>query len=99
MKVVNPNDNIHTINLIPRDYLFQSIDLSLYNEATQEVTSVTNAYNVVAGILTIDFEHEFTEDDKYQFKLVDGEEVIYRDKLHATSQNPQDYKLSNGLYG
>lgn len=98
MKVVSPNDTTHTIKLIPRFYGISSIDLSLYNEATQETTSVTDVYSVTHGIATVVFDFTFEEDDKYQFKLVDGETVIFRDKLIATSQEPQEYKLDNGLY-
>ena len=98
MKVVDPNDTTHTIKLIPRFYGISSIDLSLYNEADQVTTTVTDAYSVTNGIATLIFDFTFLEDDKYQFKLVDGSTVIYRGKLIATSQEPQEYKLDNGLY-
>jgi glycine betaine/choline ABC-type transport system substrate-binding protein len=98
MKVVNPNDTTHTIKLIPRFYGITSIDLSLYNEATQETTSVTDVYSVTSGVASVVFDFTFLEDDKYQFKLVDGATVVYRGKLIATSQEPQQYKLDNGLY-
>ena len=98
MKVVDPNNTTHTINLIPRIYSVSSIDLSLYNEATQVTTSVTDAYSVTDGVATIIFDFTFEDNDKYQFKLVDGSEVVYRGKLIATAQDPQDYKLTDGLY-
>ena len=98
MKVVDPNNTTHTIKLIPRFYGITSIDLSLYNEATQETTSVTDVYSFTSGVATIIFDFTFEENDKYQFKLVDGSTVIYRGKLIATSQEPQQYKLDNGLY-
>ena len=98
MKIVNPNNASHSIKLIPRFYEITAITFDLYNEATQENTTVTNVFNVVAGILTLDFDFTFLEDDKYQIKLSENDVVIYRDKLHATSQEPQDYKLTKGLY-
>jgi len=98
MKVVDPNDTTHTIKLIPRFYGITSIDLSLYNESTQVTTSVTDVYSVTSGVASVVFDFTFLENDKYQFKLVDGSTVVYRGKLIATSQDPQEYKLDNGLY-
>lgn len=98
MKVVDFNTTSHSIKLVPRFYTVNSIDISLYDEATQITTTTTNAYTVTNGILTYPFTHTFLENDKYQFKLLDGTEVVYRGKLIATDQVPQDYKLTNGLY-
>ena len=98
MKVVNPNDTTHVIKLIPRLYEITSIDLSLYNEATQVTTTVTDAYSITNGISTLTFDFTFEENDKYQFKLVNGSNVVYRGKLIATTQDTQEYKLTNGLY-
>ena len=98
MKVVDPNNTTHTIKLIPRFYGVTSIDLSLYNESEKVTTTVTDVYSVTSGVASIVFDFTFLEDDKYQFKLVDGTEVVYRGKLIATSQEPQEYKLDNRLY-
>ena len=98
MKVVDFNDTNHSIKLIPRFYTVNSIDIELYNEATKETTTTTNAYTVTNGVLTYPFTHTFLNNDKYQFKLLDGTAIVYRGKLIATDQVPQDYKLTDGLY-
>ena len=98
MKVVDFNDSNHTLKLIPRFYTVNSIDISLYNESTKVTTTTTNAYTITNGMMTYGFTHTFLDNDKYQFKLLDGATVVYRGKLIATSQTPQDYKLTNGLY-
>ena len=98
MKVVDFNDTNHSIKLIPRFYTVNSIDIELYNEATKETTTTTNAYTVTNGVLTYPFTHTFLNNDKYQFKLLDGTTIVYRGKLIATDQVPQDYKLTDGLY-
>ena len=98
MKVIDFNDSVHSIILIPRFYTINSIDIKLYNEVDRVTTTTTNAYSVTDGIMTYGFTHTFLENDKYQFTLLDGTDVVYRGKLIATAQTPQDYKLTNGLY-
>lgn len=97
MKVVNPNDTNHTIELIPREYK-EDVVLDLYNEATKEETTVVNVSSVLDGIFSINFDFSFSENDKYQIKVSKDSEVLYRGKLIATSQLPQDYKLTKDLY-
>lgn len=97
MKVVNPNNNTHAISIIPRSYV-EPIVLELYNEVTQIETIVANSITVTDGILLITFDFTFSEGDKYQIKLSKDSEILYRGKLLATSQDPQKYKLTNGIY-
>lgn len=97
MKVVDPNNTTHNIRLIPRAYL-EPIVLELYNEVTQVETVVPNMAIVSDGILSISFGFTFSEGDKYQIKLSNGTEILYRGKLFATTQQPQQYKMTEGLY-
>ena len=66
MKVVNPNDTSHTINLISRVYPTTSISLLLYNESTQVQTDVSNTYIVQDGYVYIDFSFVFTENERFR---------------------------------
>jgi len=97
MKIVLPSDTTHSIDLIPRFYP-TSIVLNLYNETTRESTDVASTFSVVDGIMNVSFDFTFTENQKYQIKIKESDEVVYRGKLIATSQAPQDYKLTEGLY-
>lgn len=97
MKVVNPNNVNHTIDLIPRSYVTPVI-LELYNEVTKVTTEVSNVSTLSDGILSLNFDFSFSENDKYQIKVSNGTEILYRGKLIATTQNPQDYKLTKDLY-
>jgi len=98
MKVVNPNDTEHTLVLIPRYYPADAITMSLFNETTQTSENVDNSYTITDGNLFLTFEYTFTENQKFQIKLDEDAEIVYRGKLIATSQDPQDYKLTNNLY-
>ncbi len=98
MKVVNPNDSEHNLVLIPRYYPADAITMSLFNETTQTSEDIDNIYTITDGNLFLTFEYTFTENSKFQIKLTDEAGVVYRGKLIATSQNPQEYKLTNNVY-
>jgi hypothetical protein len=98
MKVVNPEDTDHIIDLIPRYYPSDKITLSLFNEATKVTENIDNTYTITDGVLFLSFEYTFTENQKFQVKIEEENEVVYRGKLIATSQTPQDYKLTNNVY-
>jgi len=83
MKVVNPNNTTHTIELVPRIYPLGTIELELYNETTKVTTVVDNTFLVTDGVLTLDFDFTFVESDKFQFKLTSGTDIAYRGKLIA----------------
>lgn len=98
MKVVNPENTEHTLVLIPRYYPAEAITMSLFNESTQTSENVDNTYTITDGNLFLTFEYTFIENQKFQIKITDDEGVVYRSKLIATSQNPQEYKLTNNVY-
>ncbi len=98
MIVVNPEDTILSITIIPRFYPSDEIVLSLYNEATQQTETPANTYLTTDGYTEIQFEYEFLENQNFQLKITEGEEVVFRDKIFSTSQEPQDYSLTNNVY-
>jgi len=98
LKVVNPTDVTHTITLIPRFDNFGLLTLELFNEETKDKTIVENIQQLVDGNLIITYDFVFADKDKFQIKITEGSEIVYRGKLIATEQNPQDFKLDEGLY-
>lgn len=97
MIAVNPLNPNHTFDIIPR-YYRKAIVLELYNEVTQVSEIVNQLFVVNDGIMTVSFSYTFEEQAKYQIKLTDDNGVVFRGKLIATSQTPQDYKQTNNLY-
>lgn len=99
MKVVNPNVRIKTISLIPRFKDVENFDLLLINETTKEETTFfIDNYSYIDGILIFGFDFDMSEGDKYEFKLSILNEVLYRGKIFATAQEPQDFDLTKDLY-
>lgn len=98
MKVVNPNNTSHTLYIIPRTYTYASLTLELYNEETKVSELVDNEFSINDGILSIGFNFDFIEGQKFQIKISEESNIVYRGKLIATDQNTQNFKASNELY-
>jgi len=96
--VIDPSNTIHTLSVVPRFYPSTNIVVELYNEATNVTTSPSNTYTITNGKVNITFTFTFLENDRHQLKVTEGTEVVYRGKTLTTSQEPQDFKLTNGLY-
>jgi hypothetical protein len=63
----------------------------------QKATTL-DTYIYLNGIFSFNFEHTFLENDKYTLVFSDELNVLYRDKLIATTQDTQSFKSSNDLY-
>lgn len=98
MKVVNPANTTHSIDIIPRFYPTEALTMVMYNEATQESSNLSVTYTLSNGYVNFEFDFEFTESKRYQFQLSEGVNVLYVGKFLATSQETQEYKQTNGLY-
>jgi len=98
MKVVNPNDTEHLIVIITRFAIVGDLVLELYNEGTQLSEDVVSTSTTANGLTTITFDYTFKEDERYQMKVSDDVQIVYRDIIKSTSQNTQDFKSANGLY-
>jgi len=96
--VIDPSNTTHTLSVVPRFYPSTNIVVELYNEATNVTTSPSNTYTITNGKVNITFTFTFLENDRHQLKVTEGTEVVYRGKTLTTSQEPQDFKLTNGLY-
>lgn len=98
MIVVIPTNTNHIVKVIPRFYPSDEITVELYNETNKEKTIVANNYIVVDGNIFFDFDYTFTDGQKFQIKIYNSTGVIFRGKLIATSQTPQNFKQTNNLY-
>lgn len=99
MKVINPNNQINEIKLIPRFNDVEAFDLLLINETTKEQTTFFIAnYTYEDGVLVFDLDFATNEGDKYELKLSILNEVLYRGKIFSTEQATQDFDLTKDLY-
>lgn len=97
-KVVNPTNTTHQFDFQPRFSPIIALELYLKNEATNIETLVANTHEVLKNeLLKITFDFTFQERNKFQIKIMEGTEVIYRGKLFATVQETQDFKITEGF--
>ena len=97
MKVVAVG-SANTISLVPRFYPTTALVVSLYNEADRATATPANTYAILNGYLSITFTYTFVAKDKFQIKVTEGTNVVYRGKIIATDQETQDYKITDGIY-
>lgn len=99
MNVVNPNDTIHEISIVPRYDLGDGFALlTLYNEVTQESSEPGFNYSGVNGDWRVFITFTFNEGDRYQIKITENNGVAYRGKIFATTQGTQEYNPTANAY-
>ncbi len=98
MIVLRPTNTTHGFNFIPRFIPSSELILELYDETLQTKQSIDNIYVFFDGFATMTFDLICTENQKFQLKISQGEDVIYRDKIFVTSQNTQEFKATKDHY-
>ena len=59
---------------------------------------ITNTYNILDGYLYVNFDFEFSEADKFRIKILEENNIVYRGKLIATSEETQNFLADNNEY-
>tara|TARA_R110000744_G_scaffold60944_1_gene126190 strand:+ start:258 stop:662 length:405 start_codon:yes stop_codon:yes gene_type:complete len=81
---------------IQEDFLSVIVTDSFKNEST----SLENAFEIENGMLVVTFDYTFTDESSYNIAInyVNTSEVIYRGLILATTQDTQDYSLTQSEY-
>tara|TARA_R110000803_G_scaffold37563_1_gene80937 strand:+ start:12768 stop:13076 length:309 start_codon:yes stop_codon:yes gene_type:complete len=100
MIVVNPNELSHTIKIIPRYESDNSLNLSIKDNFRDITTDMTPTYSYFEGVLSLTFDYTFSDEGRYQVSLTDtvSNEVVYRGAFISTTQDTQDYKLTEDKF-
>lgn len=103
MIIVNPDNTNHTISVVPRfDVTPSSGELTvvLTDSYNDSVTMLVNTFDVNAGKLLITFNYAFRSEGRYDLVVTysDTLEVLYRGIAVATTQDTQEYKLTNNKF-
>ena len=85
MKIFNPTNTIHTLQIIPRNYV-TTATMILRNELRQTETSHALTCTNTGGYLTTTFTQVMTEGQNYEFEVYDSfNNLLYRGKAYATT--------------
>ena len=84
MKIFNPNDTTHTLQIIPREYV-STATMVLRNELRQTETNHVLTCTNVDGYLTATFTKVMTEGQSFELEVYDSiNALLYRGKAYAT---------------
>jgi hypothetical protein len=85
MKIFDPTDTTHTLQIIPREYV-SNATMVLRNELRQTETTHNLTCTNVNGYLTANFTHTFSEGQNFEFEVYDtNDNLLYRGKAYATT--------------
>ena len=98
MKVLLPTNTTHTIVLEPRFYPSDVLLLEIVKEGYNTTETVTPTYSVLNGVMSLVFDLEGVEQDRFSIKLTEINNVVYRVKLFFTSKEIEDFKLTKDTY-
>tara|TARA_R110000803_G_scaffold11670_1_gene34702 strand:+ start:32 stop:337 length:306 start_codon:yes stop_codon:yes gene_type:complete len=98
--IINPTKQTHTLRVIPRFNPSTSLVLNIKDTTTnldEDVLLGSYAFTTTGGI-EFDFDFEATDETRYQITIKQGTEIVYRGIMIATSQDTQEYQLTNDKY-
>ena len=98
MKILDPINTTHSIILQPRVEPTTMLVLELTNKVSKEVLEVENTYIYDMGVLSITFDLSVLESEQYSIELRQFGKVIFRDLIFCTSQDSQNYKLTENKF-
>lgn len=98
MKVLNPTNSSHSVTLYPRFYPSGVLTLDITKEGYNDTVTVANTYDISNGVLTLNFDLDGVEQDRFSFSLSENNVIVFRGKLFFTSQETQDFKLTKDTY-
>jgi len=85
MKLFDPTDTTHTLQIIPRNYV-SSATMILRNELRQTETTHSLTCTNTNGYLTAEFTQNMTEGQSFEIEVYDTfNNLLYRGKAYATT--------------
>ena len=90
--------DLYALSIIPRYYPTGVVNLNIKDTTTGYDNTQEVGYSIVNGVLSFTFELETTNETRYQVTLSEGTEVVYRGIAIYTTQDTQEYLLTNDKY-
>tara|TARA_R100001443_G_scaffold107385_1_gene117225 strand:- start:3454 stop:3801 length:348 start_codon:yes stop_codon:yes gene_type:complete len=87
MKVLSTGTSNQTLKIIPRSYV-TNVTLKLKDDSTRTETSYSITASTDKNYLVLTDSFNLVEGRYYDMKVLDGANVIYKDKVFCTAQNP-----------
>lgn len=98
MKILTTSTDAQQMTIIPRSYP-ALIDIRLRDESRNIVTLIEDvATTTNKGYLIFSTAYALTENVFYELTILDGSNVIYKDKVFCTDQVIADYTVNENEY-
>ena len=98
MKVLTTSTDAQSMSIIPRSYP-ATITIRLRDESTNEVTTYSDVdATTTKGYLVFSNAYTLTENVFYELTILDGSDVIYKDKIFCTDQTISTFSVNDGEY-
>lgn len=99
MQILNKTAGIKSISITPRSDNYTSI--AIYNELTNSLVDIDNISITTQEYyktLTFDISEDLQDNQFYYLTMFNGSDIIYRDKIFITSQQPEFYTINKDVY-
>ena len=96
MLILREQAQSQTFKIIPR--VFAADSMVITNEQTRDAITYAititqlDYYAVISKIIALEEGHTYT------LTVLDGSDVVYKDKIFCTNQTAQTYTINNGAY-
>ena len=90
--------DLYALSIIPRYYPTGVVNLNIKDTTTGYDNTQEVGYSIVNGVLSFTFELETTNETRYKVTLSEGTEIVYRGIAIYTTQDTQEYLLTNDKY-
>lgn len=98
--IVLTTDLIQGFSIIPTREVVDIVSLEFTNETTKEVYIRTASNLIQTDLLEFNATNLnfLIEDNFYNLKVINDNEVIYKDRIFCTNQSKVNYSINNNVY-
>lgn len=99
MQIITKDSGTKSISISPRSDVYTSV--TLYNELTNAIVDITNieiTNNAYYKTMTFDIENDLQNDIFYYLTMYNNSNIVYRDKVFVTNQQPEVYTVNKDQY-
>ena len=96
MIILQESASPQTFKFIPRE--LEATSMVIHDEATNIDTTISITPSVVKYYLEVIETLTLVEGRTYTMTILNGTDVVYKDKIFCTNQTISNYSISNGEY-
>lgn len=99
MQIITKISGTKSIFITPRSDAYTSV--TIYNELTNSLVDIDNISLTTQEYyktLSFDITEDLQDDMFYYLTMYNGSNIVYRDKIFVTSQQPQVYSVNKDTY-